>query len=147
MTVPRLVLDTNVLLSALLFPTGSVSWLRSAWQSEPIRPLASHATTMELIRVLSYPKFQLTVGEREDLIADYLPWCETILVTHPPNVPICRDPSDRPFLELALGDRADALVTGDNDLLALAPVFAIPILTPHAARCRWSQGSTDRNAQ
>jgi putative PIN family toxin of toxin-antitoxin system len=101
---------------------------------------------MELIRVLSYPKFQLTVGEQEDLIAEYLPWCEKIMVTHPPTVPSCRDPSDRPFLELALQSRADALVTGDGDLLALAPVFAIPILTPHATRSRWGQGSTDRNA-
>ena len=146
MTIPRLVLDTNVLLSALLFPTGSVSWLRPAWQSETIRPLASRDTTMELIRVLSYPKFQLTLGEQEDLIADYVPWCETIMVTHPPSVPSCRDPSDRPFLELALKGLADALVTGDGDLPALAPVFAIPILTPHATKGRWEPGSTDRNA-
>ena len=136
MIVPRLVLDTNVLLSALLFPTGSVSWLRHAWQSETIRPLTSHDTTMELIRVLSYPKFQLTVGEQEELIADYLPWCETVVVPQPPTVPDCRDPADRPFLELALQGRADALVTGDKDLLALASLFPVPILTPQATRIR-----------
>ena len=100
-TTLRLPLHTGVQLSAFLFPTGSVSWLRPVWQSETIRPLTSHDTTMELIRVLSHPKFQLTAGEQEDLIANYLPWCETIIVTHPPTVPICRDSSDRPFLELA----------------------------------------------
>ena len=52
MTGSRLVLDTNVLVSALLFPTGSLSWLRHAWHSEAIIPLASHDTTVELIRVL-----------------------------------------------------------------------------------------------
>ena len=130
MTQPRLVLDTNVLLSALLFHAGSMSWLRPAWQSGTIVPLASRDTTAELIRVLCYPKFRLTDDEREDLLADYLPWCETVTVSNPAEVPDCRDPFDRPFLELALTAKADALVTGDKDLLALASAFSIPILTP-----------------
>ena len=134
MTSLRLVLDTNVLLSALLFPAASLSWLRHAWQSEAVIPLASQATTLELLRVLSYPKFRLTEPEREDLLADYLPWCETVVVSGPLTVPHCRDPFDRPFLELALAGRADALLTGDDDLLALAPEFPVPILTPAAAR-------------
>ena len=140
MTLLRPVLDTNVLLSALLFPAGSLSWLRHAWHSETIIPLASQATTLELLRVLSYPKFQLTNYEREDLLADYLPWCETVTVSEPPAVPDCRDPFDRPFLELALAGRADALVTGDGDLLALAPEFPVPILTPAATRHRLDPG-------
>lgn len=130
----RLVLDTNVAVSALLFPSGSVTWLRGAWQSEAALPLASRETTTELIRVLSYPKFRLSVPEREELLADYLPWCETVTWSRPPAVVDCRDPHDRPFLELASAGRADALVTGDQDLLTLAPVFSIPILTPEATR-------------
>ncbi len=140
MTRLRLVLDTNVLLSALLFPTGSLSWLRHAWQSEAVRPLASRDTTAELLRVLHYPKFRLTGDEREDLLSDYLPWCETVTVSQPPAVPECRDSSDRPFLELALLGQADALVTGDGDLLALASVFSVPILTPNATRDRLRHG-------
>ena len=132
MSPPRLVLDTNVLLSALLFHAGLLSWFRTAWQSETIRPLASHDTTAELIRVLSYPKFKLTDDEREDLLADYLPWCETVTVPNPTEVPDCRDPFDRPFLELALMAKADALLTGDKDLLVLAGNFSIPIITPKA---------------
>lgn len=134
MTVPRMVLDTNVLVSALLFPAGRLSWVREAWQSEAVVPLASRATTRELIRVLSHPKFRLTADERDDLLADYLPWCETVAVSERLDTPVCRDPSDRPFLELALAGRADALVTGDDDLLALAPAFPVPILSPMAAR-------------
>ena len=136
MTRSRLVLDTNVLLSALLFPTGSLSWLRPAWQSKAILPLAGRDTTAELIRVLCYPKFRLTEDEREDLLADYLPWCETVIVSNPPTVPNCRDPFGRPSLELALVGCADALLTGDRDLLALASAFSVPILTPSAIRDR-----------
>ena len=140
MTGLRLVLDTNVLLSALLFPSGSLSWLRPAWQSETILPLASRDTTAELLRVLHYPKFRLTGDEREDLLADYLPWCETVIVSKLVAVPECRDPADRPFLELALAGKADALVTGDDDLLTLASVFSIPILTPNTIRDRLGKG-------
>ena len=86
MTFRRLVLDTNVLVSALLFPAGTVSWLRDAWQAQAVVPLASRDTTAELIRVLSSPKFQLTADEREELLADYLPWCETVSVSEPPAV-------------------------------------------------------------
>ena len=135
MTLGRFVLDTNVLLSALLFHAGSLSWLRAAWREERLRPLASRRTAAELIRVLAYPEFHLDEDDREHLLADYLPWCETVVIPDPPpDVPRCRDPSDRPFLELAVAGRADALVTGDGDLLALAAGFSVPILTPAAVK-------------
>jgi putative PIN family toxin of toxin-antitoxin system len=136
MKPPRIVLDTNVLLSTLLFHAGALSWLRLAWQSEAIHPLASHDTTTELIRVLSYPKFKLTSDEREDLLGDYLPWCETVTVPNKIKLPDCRDPFDRAFLALALTAKADALITGDKDLLVLSHLFAVPILTPAVFRDR-----------
>ena len=132
----RTVLDTNVLVSALLFPEGSASWLRRMWRSGAILPLASRETASELIRVLGYPKFSLTRDEREDLLADYLPYCEPVVVEEPLTLPDCRDPFDRPFLALAVAGEADALVTGDADLLALAPDFAVPIITPSALKER-----------
>ena len=137
MIPPRVVLDTNVILSALLFPAGTVSWVRAAWRAGRIRPLASRDTTAEFLRVLTYPKFALTPVERQDLLDEYLPCCETVAIPHPPSpVPQCRDPFDRAFLELALAGRADMLVTGDSDLLAMADTFAIPILTPAALKQR-----------
>ena len=136
MKPPRIVLDTNVLLSTLLFHAGALSWLRLAWQSEAIHPLASHDTTTELIRVLSYPKFKLTSDEREDLLGDYLPWCETVTVPNKIKLPDCRDPFDRAFLALALTAKADALITGGKDLLVLSHLFAVPILTPAVFRDR-----------
>ena len=132
MTSPRVVIDTNVLLSSLLFHAGTLSWLRTAWQGRRVCPLISRETMNELIRALNYPKFDLTEEEREDLLADYLPWCETVIVSNQAEIPQCRDPFDRSFLELALAAQADALVTGDKDLLAMAQTFAVPILTPRA---------------
>ncbi len=124
----RVVIDTNLVLSALVFG-GSTSKLRLAWQNKLFMPLAYKATITELIRVLAYPKFQLTTAEQEDLLSDYLPFCETVLMPQlPPTIPDCRDPMDVPFLVLALVAQADYLVTGDLDLLCLADQFFCPIL-------------------
>jgi putative PIN family toxin of toxin-antitoxin system len=132
---PRVVLDTNVVLSALIFSRGRFAWLREAWQSGRIRPLVCRATAEELIAVLAYPKFRLDPAERDELLADYLPWCETVVLPDPPPaVPECRDPGDHPFLWLAVAADADCLVTGDGDLQALSGGFDPPILTVEALR-------------
>ena len=131
MTPPRLVLDTNVLVSALVFQAGLLSWLRVAWRSNEIRPLAREETTAELIRVLAYSKFGLSAVDQSRLLAEYRPYCETVAIPDPPpDVPECHDPSDSLFLELAIIGKADTLVTGDRDLLALAQEFPVPILAP-----------------
>ena len=130
MSTFRLVLDTNVLLSSLLYPEGSLGWLRQAWQSGTVCPLVSCDTTAELIDALSYPKFHLDEAEIKKLLESYLPWCETVTVPHVSDLPYCRDPLDLPFLALAKTAKADALVTGDKDLLILAETFTLPILSP-----------------
>jgi putative PIN family toxin of toxin-antitoxin system len=115
------VLDTNVVLSALLFSGGFVGRVRTGWQSERFVPLASRATARELLRVLAYPKFALSAMEQEELLSDYIPWVRVVEVSDPPpKVPRCRDPFDTAFLQLAIAGKAHALVTGDRDLLALA---------------------------
>lgn len=120
----RVVLDTNVVLSALVFGGGLPGAVRLAWQSGALRPLASAATVQELVRVLAYPKFRLSAAEQEELLADYLPYVETVRIPNPlPSVPPCRDPLDEPFMQLALTGRARMLVSGDRDLLAVAEAF------------------------
>jgi len=134
-SVLRAVFDTNVVVSALLFSAGRLAWLRAAWRSRRAVPLVSRPTAEELLRVLGYPKFGLSAAERESLLADYLPYAE--LVAPPqrkPRLPRCRDPYDKPFLELALVAQADVLVSGDDDLLALAGRFAVPILSAEEFR-------------
>jgi putative PIN family toxin of toxin-antitoxin system len=125
----RVVIDTNLVLSALVFGKNTAK-LRLAWQSDRFIPLASKETITELIRVLAYPKFKLTRIEQEHLLSDYLPYCDTVLMpSQLPLIPECRDPFDVPFLVLALVGQADYLVTGDRDLLCLVDSFSCPIVT------------------
>jgi putative PIN family toxin of toxin-antitoxin system len=136
MTAPLpVVLDSNVVLSALLFTGGGAARVRMGWQSGRFVPLASSATVQELVRVLAYPKFALGAAEQEELLADYVPWVQVVRVPDPPPaVPRCRDPFDRPFLHLAVAGKA--LVSGDRDLLALDGAAGLcPILTV-AAFCQ-----------
>lgn len=125
----NIVLDTNVVLSALVFG-GESAKLRSTWQSGRFVPLIGTATAQELLRVLAYPKFRLSAEEREELLADYLPYCKVVNVTMGAPALVCRDPFDIPFLQLALAGKAKYLVSGDKDLLALKAAFPISILTP-----------------
>lgn len=93
----RVVLDTNVLISALVFRQGATATLREAWQSQYFTPLVSRITVTELIRVLAYPKFRLTRLEQNTLLADYLPHCEVVsMPSELPAVPDCRDPLNLP---------------------------------------------------
>jgi putative PIN family toxin of toxin-antitoxin system len=139
---PRVVLDTNVVLSALLFVGGMPARVRLGWQSGRIVPLASAATAQELVRVLGYPKFGLSAGEQEELLADFVPWLHIVRVPDPPpSVPRCRDPFDLPFLHLAVAGRARALASGDRDLLALDGVAGLcPVLTVEAFCSRFAVG-------
>lgn len=126
---PRVVLDTNVVLSALVFARGPAARLRLAWQAGRLLPLVSTATARELVRVLAYPKLRLAEAEQQELLADYLPWAEVVAVPEPPpRVPACRDAHGLPFLHLPAAGRADSLVTGDGDLLALAALGTRPKL-------------------
>lgn len=125
----RWVLDSNVVLSALLRPGGSAAQLRLAWQARLFVPLVCQATASELIRVLAYPKFRLRAGDCDILLADYLPWAEICtLPKRRPKVPACRDPADVVFLQLAYAAQAQALVSGDRDLLSVTG-SRVPVLT------------------
>jgi len=127
---PRVVLDTNIALSALVFAAGHLGVLRQAWYESRCRPLLSRATAAELMRALAYPKFRLSAEAQQELLADYLPYCTTVhMPVRPPRTPPCRDPFDVPFLQLAVAGKADYLVTGDLDLLSLAGDFSRPIIT------------------
>ncbi len=131
----HVVLDTNVVLSSLIFSRENFLWLRMAWQAKMIQPWVCQATISELMAALAYPKFKLTSHEQEELLSDYLPFCEIlILPPSPPKVPTCRDQKDLPFLWLAVAANADVLISGDQDLQVLAHQFKPPILTVQAFR-------------
>lgn len=136
MNAPRIVIDTNVVLSALLFKSGKVGWLPPLWQFGRVTPLVSKATASELIRVLKYPEFKLTLDEQTAVLSAFLPYAEIVVVQGTVTAPACRDPDDDMFLALAAQGRADYLVTGDADLLALSGFKTCPIVTPEQFRQR-----------
>jgi uncharacterized protein len=128
-TVLRVVLDTNVLLSALVFTGGHLASFRKLWESGKITPFTSKQATEELIRVLAYAKFKISAQQQRDLLADYLPFAQVAdfsLGAPQTLLPICRDPLDQMFLDLAQASHAHVLVTGDQDLLALAAEPSLP---------------------
>jgi putative PIN family toxin of toxin-antitoxin system len=124
----RLVLDTNVVLSGLLFP-GSVP-SRALLKAQSCTVLASAATCLELIEVLGRSRFDRYIERevRRQLAEEYAKACEAVEIPVP--IHVCRDPKDDKFLEVAVHGGADLIVTGDRDLLDLHPFHGIAIVTP-----------------
>ena len=126
----RVVLDTNIVLSALLFTNGRLAWIREAWLSGEIRPVVCKQTVSELLRTLAYPKFKLSGDEQEEMLADFLPYSETLVLDQiPANLPMCRDEDDQIFIVLASVCGADMLISGDKDLLALRSELSFQLLS------------------
>lgn len=124
----RAVLDTNVIVSALLF-SGPSSQLLSAWQSSRLQPVVSAQIFDEYLRVLAYPKFKLTSAEIRGLIEEeLLPFIETVKVP-PSAVPTVRDLDDVKFITCAVTAGVRWLVSGDNDLLSLHRIKSVEIVS------------------
>lgn len=124
----RAVLDTNVIISALL-SSGPPSQLVPAWQSGRIRPIVSASILDEYIRVLAYPKFTLSSAEIRALLEDeLLPFVEMVKATSFP-VPELRDKDDAKFVACAKTAGARWLVSGDDDLLTLRLVAFVEIFS------------------
>jgi uncharacterized protein len=126
---PKVVLDTNVLVSALLF-RGTLSKMVDLWKAGRIRPVFSQATFQEFKKVLTYPKFALTPKEILVLLEEeVLPYFEVVKVIKE-VIRIGRDPEDEKFLSCALASGAAFIVTGDDDLLVLGQVQTVRIIKP-----------------
>jgi putative PIN family toxin of toxin-antitoxin system len=125
----RVVLDTNVVVSALLF-TGVSSTLVPLWQGGAITALVSRSILQEYLRVLGYPKFKLSETDIKSLIEEeVLPYVEVV----PPRKRLRvveRDPSDNKFVEYAVSGRARVIVSGDKDLLTIGQYRKIVIQSP-----------------
>jgi putative PIN family toxin of toxin-antitoxin system len=126
--VIRAVLDTNVVISALLF-SGPPSQLVSAWQSGRFCPVVSAPILDEYLRVLAYPKFKLTNTEIRGLLEEELiPFIETAQ-SGSTDIPGIRDPDDAKFIGCAMAAEVRWLVSGDDDLLSLRHVESVDILS------------------
>ena len=129
--IRRAVIDTNVVVSAFVFRAGRLAWLRASILERRVTPLVSDETLRELARVLTYPRLGLAPADRQNTLTHYMEHAETFRQPRPRGrIPECRDADDQMFLRLAYAAKADALVTGDADLLVLAAQSRIRIMTP-----------------
>ncbi|MGI9069015.1 MAG: putative toxin-antitoxin system toxin component, PIN family [Pyrinomonadaceae bacterium] len=125
----RFVLDTNVVVSALL--------LRDSVPRQAFDKALNNGTVLlslpvifELADVLSREKLNryLLEEERMRFLVSLLKEAELAQVSE--IITACRDAKDDKFLELAVSGKASCIVSGDADLLDLSPFRGIPILTP-----------------
>ena len=115
----KLVIDTNVYVSALIIPDSTIRNVVDIARNKSNTLLFSHETFGELERVFDRPRLQKRIDKRN--LDDFLVQISATSTFVVPNkrVTICRDPRDNMFLELALAGNADYLITGDEDLLVL----------------------------
>ena len=125
----RVVIDTGVIVSAVLLPR-SVPRQSFDLAADRGRLLISAATIAELDEVLRRPKFNKYVSEekRLEVLAALVREAEVVEITE--TISECRDPGDNKFLELAVSGRATHIVSGDTDLLTLHPFRGVAILAP-----------------
>lgn len=132
MRVDRAVVDTNVLISAALRPSGPPRRVVEAIRDNNASLLFSDGTFVELQTRIQRPKFDRYVSAslRDEYLLQLLVASEWVSTTG--SRLGCRDPDDDKLLETAIMGEADCLVTGDSDLLDMSPFQGIPILTPTA---------------
>ncbi|ACB32507.1 protein of unknown function DUF132 [Leptothrix cholodnii SP-6] len=116
---PRVVLETSVVISALMFGGGAGAQLRRAWQEGYCRPLLCKATVLDLTRSLASPQLGLSRHEQEQLLGDYLPHALKVRVPEASGPAPADEPAALAFVRLAMAGRAHVLVSGDVGLLAM----------------------------
>jgi len=123
------VIDTNVIISALLFG-GIPGRLIDLWKTGRIQLFVCKEIIDEIVRVLAYPRFQLSENEIDYLLYyEILPYAEIVEIGSGPAI-ILPDPSDDKFIRCAQAAKAGVIVSGDRHLLALKEQQDIKIFTP-----------------
>ena len=140
---PRIVIDTNVCLDLLLFRDARWQALREALHEKRWVAVTRADCREEWLRVLRYPQFRVGEAQYVEMVSAFdamIRSCPTegFVAEHAP-LPVCRDPDDQKFLELAWESRARVLVSKDKALLKLARrtrrAGLFEILSPEA----WTQ--------
>ena len=140
----RLILDTNVLLSAILSPLGAPAKLLDAWERNSFTLVACDALIAEYREVVGRPFFRarLRASTAELLVADlreFSFFCRGL-----PTGPVAPDPKDSYLLALAEASQAEFLVTGDKELLSLKQHKSTSIITPAAMIEFLEQAESDK---
>ena len=127
--ITKVVIDTNVIVSALLFG-GKPGNLITLWKHRVIIPFVTKEIVDEYLRVLTYPKFELTEKEIQYLLYQQILPYFNIVEAKPGNIILQSDPSDDKFIRCAMAGTAYAVISGDSHLLSLKKYRNTPIVTP-----------------
>ncbi|MBT9568741.1 MAG: putative toxin-antitoxin system toxin component, PIN family [Thiobacillus sp.] len=114
-----LVFDTNVVLDLFHFEDAGSIPLRHALEQRKIGCLITPATLEELRRVLAYPEFSLDASRQRAILHRYAALSDCVDALEAAVMPLCSDPDDQKFLELAAAGHAHGLVSKDRALLKL----------------------------
>lgn len=129
----RIVLDTNVIVSAIISPYGAPRQIFEAWRQHRFDLLISEAIIAEVARVLRYPRlqenFRLVEADIQIVLDSLLN--DAYLLEDLYEVRRSRDPDDNVFLACALEGKADYLVSGDAHLLEIKYYYGTQIINPH----------------
>lgn len=113
-----IVVDTNVLVSALLFG-GTPGELIALWKKGIIQPLASREVIDEYLRVLAYPKFRLTEDEIGYLLyREILPHFKIVISEQGESI-VTANASDDKFIWCAVAGKAEYIITNDKHLISV----------------------------
>jgi len=125
----RIILDTNIWISGLLLPNSKAGLLLETWRAGKIDIITSSSILLEIQKVLLYPKISKRTGWDEAKAKDYTTligiFTENVHNIEEHWVEVERDPKDSHILSAFIASQADALITGDNDLLELKEKYAI----------------------
>ncbi len=133
----RVVVDTNVLVSGLLFG-GPPGELVTLWKKGKIRPLCSKEIVEEYIRVLAYPRFELSESEIDFILThEILPFFDVLKIKSGKSF-VAVDPSDDKFIWCAFEGKAQVIISGDEHLLNLS-TSPVPVVTPSLFLKDWKR--------
>jgi putative PIN family toxin of toxin-antitoxin system len=131
----RVVLDANVLVSAILSPRGALAQILDAWRAEQFNLVISDAILAEIGQVFRYPKIARRHRWYDEQLQTFLDNLAALAILTPGELPltvITDDPPDNRYLECAVEGNAAYIVSGDQLLLRLGSYQGIPIVTPRA---------------
>lgn len=124
----KIVLDTNVFISGLMFPESVPGRIVKSWKNSEFDLVLSEFMLKEIEAVLNYPKIQKRIHWSKDEISRFILILEmksVVVNIHKVSVHVPRDFKDNPVLAALVSANADYLVTGDNDLLELKTKYRI----------------------
>jgi len=129
----RIVLDTNLFVSALLKPGSNPDIILHSVKDEKVLLLMSDSICHEISRVLTYPKIRKRLTASDEELKNFVQLLGTVAIITPGILnlpPLDADPNDTKYLVCAVEGHADFIVSGDHHLTDLVMYRGIRIVTP-----------------